>query len=302
MAALRDRGVDVWMLTGDNRGTAHAVARRIGITNVFAEVLPSHKAEKVKALQKEGHCVAMVGDGVNDSPALAQADAGIAIGAGTVRQTLPVSLACLAHPRRAQDVAIEAADVVLMRSTLTDVVVSIDLSRRTLRQIRINFVWALLYNCIGVPLAAGALYEPFRIMMRPEIAGGAMALSSVSVVLSSLMLRLFRAPVIADAAATAPGAAAAPERPRKSAMRALAGAPSPAARRGRGVRHAASAFAGERRVSLDAVPMQRMNARAGVDDGAAVGIDAGYDSSDESDGGQRGAGAGGRVRLLRVRE
>eukprot|EP00698_Gefionella_okellyi_P017841 TRINITY_DN527_c0_g1_i1.p1 TRINITY_DN527_c0_g1~~TRINITY_DN527_c0_g1_i1.p1 ORF type:complete len:987 (+),score=218.41 TRINITY_DN527_c0_g1_i1:159-3119(+) len=178
IAGLYQLGLQVWMVTGDNKRTAHYVARELGILDscVFAEVLPQHKQQKVIELQKQGLCVGMVGDGVNDSPALANADVGIAIGAGT-------------------DIAIEAADMVLMKSDLSDVLIAIDLSRKTFRRIRLNYMWALLYNCIGVPVAAGVLYPVLRAILRPEYAGLAMALSSVSVVLSSLELKRYTKPV-----------------------------------------------------------------------------------------------------------
>lgn len=175
---LTRHGVSVWMVTGDNRRTANAIAKTLGIEQVFSEVLPGDKAAKVKELQDRGFSVAMVGDGINDSPALVQADIGIAIGSGT-------------------DVAIEAAEVVLLRSDLRDVIVAIDLARTAYRRILINFGWAFLYNLLGIPIAAGVLYPLFHRALPPEVAGLAMALSSVSVVLSSLFLRYYSRPKIA---------------------------------------------------------------------------------------------------------
>ena len=175
---LRDRmGVDVWMVTGDNRRTARAISEKLGLpaNRVISEALPAAKVEKVRSLQASGSIVAMVGDGVNDSPALAQADVGISVGTGA-------------------EIATEASDMVLVKGDVTDVCTALHLCRAIFHRIQLNFVWSLLYNCLGIPIAAGVFYPLVHTRLPPTVAALAMALSSISVVLSSLSLHLYRVP------------------------------------------------------------------------------------------------------------
>ncbi len=187
---LEEMGVEVVMLTGDNRTTADAIRKQLGLTNAIAEVLPQDKESHVAALQQKGRQVAMVGDGINDAPALARADIGVAIGAGT-------------------DVAIESADVVLVRSDLRDVPAMIRLSRAVMRNIKQNLFWALFYNSVGIPLAAGVFYASLNLKLNPIYAAAAMSLSSVCVVTNALRLRFYK--------------------PRKNVASAEAALPAPAA-------------------------------------------------------------------------
>lgn len=176
---LKNEGIAVWMITGDKRRTADAIAKKLDIEHILSEVLPGEKADKVKSLQSEGKVVGFVGDGVNDAPALAQADVGIALGSGT-------------------DVSVETGDIVLVRNDLSDVVSAIDLGRKTVSKIRQGFFWALIYNMILLPIAAGIFYPFTGLALRPEFAGLAMALSSVSVVTNALLLGRFKPREIQD--------------------------------------------------------------------------------------------------------
>ncbi len=170
---LHQMGIKVAIISGDNQRVADAIAKKLGIDRVLAEVLPQDKAKEVKRLQEKGSIVAMVGDGINDAPALAQANLGIALGSGT-------------------DVAVETGEIVLIKDDLRDVIIAIDLSKFTLRKIKQNLFWAFIYNVIGIPLAAGALYPVIGLLLSPSIAAAAMAFSSVSVVLNSLSMKFYR--------------------------------------------------------------------------------------------------------------
>ena len=172
IAKLRDLNIKTIMLTGDNKLTAEAIHRQVGLDEVIAELLPEDKERTIRKLQEQGHKVAMVGDGINDAPALARADVGIAIGAGT-------------------DIAIESADIVLMKSDLLDVPKAIGLSKAVMKNIKQNLFWAFFYNAIGIPVAAGVLYPHFGILLSPMIAAAAMSCSSVSVVTNALRLRFW---------------------------------------------------------------------------------------------------------------
>jgi len=172
---LQGMGIACAMASGDNWRTAHAIGREVGISDIHAGISPGEKVEVIREMQRNNVSVGMVGDGVNDSPALVASDVGIALGSGT-------------------DIAVEAADYVLMRDNLEDVVMAVDLSKATMRRIKLNYVWAMIYNIICIPLAGGALFPSTRVQLPPWVAGGAMALSSVSVVCSSLLLHAYKKP------------------------------------------------------------------------------------------------------------
>jgi len=178
--AMQELKLDVVMLTGDNEKTAKAIAAKAGITHVISDVLPTDKASAVEKLRSQGHKVLMVGDGINDAPALVTADVGMAIGAGT-------------------DIAMESADIVLMNSSLRAVSSAIELSKATIRNIRENLFWAFFYNTLGIPVAAGVLFIPFGIQLSPMLGAAAMSMSSVFVVTNALRLRLFQPKISPEA-------------------------------------------------------------------------------------------------------
>ena len=198
---LKSMGIEVVMLTGDHAKTAEAIRRQVGVDRVIAEVLPQDKEREIRRIQESGRKVAMVGDGINDAPALARADVGIAIGAGT-------------------DVAMESADIVLMKNDLLDVAGAIELSKATIRNIKENLFWAFFYNAICIPVAAGCFYTAFGLKMNPMVAALAMSFSSVFVVSNALRLRFLK-PKHGSAAASAPAtpsaaASSTPCRPTRS--------------------------------------------------------------------------------------
>ena len=171
---FKELGLNVIMLTGDNKDTANAIKKQLDIDEVIAEVFPKDKEQKISQLKQNGKTVVMVGDGINDAPALTQANVGIAIGAGT-------------------DIAIDCADIVLLKSTLYDVVTAIELSKKVMKNIKMNLFWAFFYNILGIPVAAGILYPAFAIRLSPMIGSAAMSLSSVCVVANALRLKFFKA-------------------------------------------------------------------------------------------------------------
>lgn len=197
---FKEAGLKVVMLTGDNRITAEAIRKKLDIEEAISEVMPTQKESVIRQLQEKGHKVAMVGDGINDAPALTRADVGIAIGAGT-------------------DIAIDSADVVLMKDSLVDVATAIDLSKSVIRNIRMNLFWAFFYNILGIPVAAGVLYPAFGLRLSPMIGSAAMSLSSVCVVTNALRLRFFKGKTTDITAFDQPEAISAPESQQPSAVK-----------------------------------------------------------------------------------